>query len=196
MKNYCLTLVSVVILMISPWAVFAVQNDTGAATVYKVTVTKFEMYNGSSWITVSDGSSTVMDIASVTAGQVAGNFFSGLNVPDGSYTQVRVTISPSFTISGSVGSDGSTIYTTATLSGGACVSSASSANQAECTVSVPGGLPDPTADVLPTTLVITGGVPSHKIRVNFDVSAAVQEGAGETLVPGNPTVTMQMIALQ
>ena len=63
--------------MISPWAVFAVQNDTGAATVYKVTVTKFEMYNGSSWITVSDGSSTVMDIASVTAGQVAGNFSPG-----------------------------------------------------------------------------------------------------------------------
>lgn len=195
MRNFNVTLISAAILMISPLLAFAVQNDTGAATVYKVTVTKFEMYNGSTWVTVSNGSSTVMDIASVSAGQVAGNFFSGLIVPDGSYTQVRTTISPTFTISGSVGSDGSTIYTTATLSGGACVSSGSSANQAECTVAVPGGLGDPQADTLPSTLVVSNGAPSHKIRVNFDVSAAIKEGAGESLFPGNPTVTMQMIAL-
>ncbi len=195
MRKFYVILIGGAILMMGFLPVFAVQNDTGPATVYKVTVTKFEMYNGSSWITVSNGSSTVMDIASVSAGQVAGNFFAGLNVPDGSYTQVRVTISPTFTISGSVGSDGSTIYTTATLSGGACVSSSSSASQAECIVAVPGGLGDPQPDVLPTTLVVTNGVPSHKIRVNFDVSAAVQEGAGEVIFPGTPTVTMQMIAL-
>ena len=154
------------------------------------------MNNGTAWIIVSNGSSTTLDIASVNSGQAAGNFFAGLVVPDGSYTQVRVTVSPTFTISGSVGSDGSPIYTTATLSGGICVSTSSSANQAECTVSVPGGLPDPTPDNLPTTLVITGGVPSHKIRVNFGVSTAIEEGVSELLFPGTPTVTMQMIALQ
>lgn len=195
MKNACLILVSAVIFMTCPSTSLAVQNDTGTATVYKVTVTKFEMYNGTAWITVSNGSSTVMDIASVDSGQVVGSFFSGLAVPDGSYTQVRVTIQNSFTIKGSVGSDGTPIYTTATLSGGACVSSASAGNMAECTVSVPGGLGDPQPDVLPTTLVVSNGVPSHKIRVNFNVSAAIQEGIAEVLFPGQPVVTMQMIAL-
>ncbi len=195
MRKFFAKFLVTAILILNPLFVLANNGDTGPATVYKVTVTKFEMYNGTEWITVSNGASTVMDIASVSAGQVAGNFFSGLTVPNGSYTQVRVTISPTFTISGSVGSDGSTIYTTATLSGGACVSSAIAANQAECTVDVPGGLPAPSPDVLPTTLVVATGVPSHKIRVNFNVSAAIQEGNAEVLVPGIPSVTMEMIAL-
>lgn len=173
---------------------FANNGDTGPATVYKVTITKFEMNNGTKWITVSNGSSTTLDIASVTSGQAAGNFFAGLNVPDGSYTQVRVTISPTFIISGSVGTDGTTIYTTAALSGGACVSSSNAANQTQCTVDAP-ALPAPTADNLPQTLTVTNGVPSHKIRVNFNVSAAVQEGVAEVMYPGQPTVTMTMIAL-
>lgn len=179
---------------ISPIALAGI-GDTGAATVYKVTITKFEMFNGTDWITVSDGTSSTIDIAAASAGAAAGNFFSGLNVPNGSYTQVRVTVSNTFIISGSVGSDGSTVFTTAAKSGGACVSSASAGNQAECTVDVPGGLPDPSPDVLPTTLTIVNGAPSHKIRVNFNVSVAIQEVASEALVPGAPTVTMQMIAL-
>ncbi len=195
MRKIFAVFVSVASLMLNPSFVFAANGDTGTATVYKVTVTKFEMYNGTAWVTVSNGSSTTMDIASVNSGAVVGTFFSGLTVPDGSYTQVRVTISDTFTISGSVGSDGTPVYTTATLSGGACTSSASSSNEAQCTVSVPGGLPAPTPDVLPTTLVVANGVPSHKIRVKFDVSAAVQEGAGGVLFPGNPIVTMEMIAL-
>lgn len=174
---------------------FANNGDTGAATVYKVTIEKFEMYNGTSWVTVSSGDSTTIDIASVNAGSVAGTFFAGLTVPDGSYTQVRVTIANSFTVSGSVGSDGTPIYTTATLAGGACVSSATAGDQAQCTVTVPGGLPAPTPDVLPSTLTIAGGVPSHKIRVNFNVSNAVQETAGAAIIPASPTVTMEMVAL-
>lgn len=174
---------------------FAANGDTGAATVYKVTIEQFEMHNGTSWVTVSNGSSTTIDIAAVNSGSSAGTFFAGLNVPDGSYTQVRVTVSSTFIISGSVSTDGTAIYTTAALSNGVCVSSSSASNQAQCTVPVPGGLPAPTPDVLPSTLTVTNGAPSHKIRVNFNVSAAVQETAGEGIVPGQPTVTMQMIAL-
>ncbi len=173
----------------------ATTGDTGAATAYKVTIEQFEMFNGTSWVTVSSGNSTTIDIAAVNSGSAAGTFFAGLNVPDGSYTQVRVTVSSTFTISGSVSTDGSAIYSTAALANGVCVSSSNASNQAQCAVSVPGGLPAPTPDVLPSTLTVTGGVPSHKIRVNFNVSAAVQETAGEGIAPGQPTVTMQMIAL-
>ncbi len=77
----------------------ATDAATGPASTYKVTVTKFELYNGTSWVTVSTGNSTVIDIAAVNAGQAAGTFFSSLSVPDGSYTQVRVTPSDTFTVS-------------------------------------------------------------------------------------------------
>ena len=194
-KQFINLSILLIILLICPALSFANNGDTGAATVYKVTIEQFEMYNGTSWVTVSSGNSTTIDIASVSAGSAAGTFFAGLNVPDGSYTQVRVTVSSTFTVSGSVGSDGTPVYTTATLNSGACVSSATAGDQAECTVSVPGGLPAPTPDALPSTLTIANGAPSHKIRVNFNVSNAVQEVAGAALVPASPTVTMEMIAL-
>ncbi len=171
----------------------ATDAATGPASTYKVTVTKFELYNGTSWVTVSTGNSTVIDIAAVNAGQAAGTFFSSLSVPDGSYTQVRVTPSDTFTVSGRVGSN----YTTATVSNGGCAVTAVAANEAICTVNVPApGIGTPNPDVLPATLTITNRVPSHKIRVNFNVSNAIQDGgpSGE-LYPAVPTVTMTMIAL-
>ncbi len=196
MKKYLfLQLVISALLLSCASRAFAANGDTGAATVYKVTIEKFEMFNGTSWVTASSGNSTTIDIAAVNSGSAAGTFFAGLNVPNGSYTQVRVTVSSTFTISGSVSTDGSAIYTTAALANEVCVSSANASNQAQCAVAVPGGLPAPTPDVLPSTLTVAGGVPSHKFRVNFNVSAAVQETAGEGIAPGQPTVTMQMIAL-
>lgn len=165
---------------------------TGPASVYKVTITKFEMYNGTDWATILDGSSTTLDIASVNAGAVAGTFFSGLSVPDGSYTQVRVTISDTFTISGHVGSS----YTNGQISNSICAVTAVAADEAECTVTVPGGLPAPTPDTLPTTLTVTNGVPSHKVRVTFNVNNAIDNsGFGGLMFPGTPSVTMEMIAL-
>lgn len=172
-------------------SLFAADGDQGPASVYKVTIEKFEMYNGTSWITVSNGASTTIDIASASAGSVAGTFFAGLTVPDGSYTQVRVTNKNEFTISGNVGGR----YTLSTKTNDMCDSSGSSAAEAECTVAIPGGMPAPTPDVLPETLTVNQGVPSHKIRVFFDVSTAIEEEAGQLLRPAAPTVTMEMIAL-
>lgn len=172
-------------------AVLAASGDKGPASTYQVVVTKFEMYNGTSWITVFSGSSTVMDIASVNVGEAVGNLFAGLNVPDGSYTQVRVTISDTFIISGRVG----TLYTTAAKAGGACVSTSVADDEAQCSVSIPGGMGTPDPDPLPTTLTVTNGIPSHKIRVNFDISEAIEEVAGSMLISANPDVTMAMIAL-
>lgn len=168
----------------------AAHAATGPASVYKVTITQFEIYNGTSWITVSDGSSTTIDIASVQSSSVAGTFFSGLSVPDGTYTQVRVTVSGTFVISGRVGSS----YTTAVISNGGCVVTAVAANEAECTVTA--SLPAPTPDVLPTALTVTNGVPSHKIRVTFNVNTALEDtGFPGTIIPGQPSVTMTMVAL-
>jgi hypothetical protein len=176
--------------LIHPSWIFAA---TGPASVYKVTIVKFELYNGTSWITLFDGASTTIDIASVDAGQAAGNFFTGLNVPDGTYTQVRVTPSATFVVSGRVG----TSYTTAAKANGGCVPTTTAANEAPCSVDVPGGIGTPNPDILPATLTITNGVPSHKIRVSFNVNNAIQDGGpfGE-LYPGTPTVTMSMIALE
>lgn len=182
-----------VMLAASLMAPQAAQAATGPARTYQVTITKFELNNGTSWVTVSSGNSTTIDIAAVNAGAVAGTFFSGLSVPDGTYTQVRVTISPTFTISGNVGAN----YTTATLSNGVCVTTTTAASEAACTMSVPGGLPAPTPDNLPTTLTVTNGVPSHKIRVTFNVNNAITDDNAPpgTAIPGNPTVTMAMVAL-
>jgi hypothetical protein len=196
MKIFFVGVISAAMLLTTPLHTFAANGDTGTATVYKVTVTTFEMNNGSEWVTVSDGSSTQMDIASVDSGQAVGNLFAGLTVPDGNYTQVRVTIQNSFTISGSVGTDGTPVYTTAATADGACVGTADSNAEAACTVSVPEAFwGDPMPDNLPTTLVVSNGVPSHKIRVNFDISAAITENGAGNLYPGNPTVTMEMIPL-
>jgi len=65
----------------------------------------------------------------------------------------------------------------------------------ECTLEVPGGLPAPDPDVLPTTLTVTDGVASHKIKVGFDVSTGIEEGLAQVLFPGTPAVTMTMTKL-
>lgn len=72
-------------------------------TVYKVNITKIEFFNGG-WVTYFSGS-CVMDIASVAAGASAGGCGAGGTLPSGTYTQMRVTMSRTFTLSGSVADD-------------------------------------------------------------------------------------------
>ena len=163
----------------------------GPASMYKVTLTKFELFNGASWVTILDGSSTTIDIASASAGQAAGSFISGVTIPDGTYTRSRVTPSATFTIKGN---DGAGNFTTATIGpGGGCTPTTTAALEAACTVSVPGGV---TADTttFSTSISMTNGVASHKVRVSFDVSTAVQTVSGE-MFPAAPTVTVTVIAL-
>lgn len=162
---------------------------TGPATTYKVRISKFEIFNGSSWITLFEGTSSDLDIAAVSAGSAAGNFFSGLTVPDGTYSQVRVTPSPSFSVSGNDG----TRYTTAANGpfGGCTVGTAG--QQAECTITLTGAnVPTAQTQNFSTTpITVKDGVADHKVRVFFDVSNAIEFQAlpGE-LYPAQPTVTM------
>lgn len=166
---------------------------------YQVFVTKLQLYNSDTglWVTVYEGTSGTLDIASVSSGQAAGNFMSGVTVPDGTYTKAKSWVSPTFIIRGSVDS---TYYTTAATSttgtGGrtASVASLTAGDIADCTVTV---LSD---DVEPDTngvtfsngsLKVTGGIPDHKVRVSFDLSNALTQTGGK-IYPGAPVVTISV----
>ena len=77
----------------------------GAASVYKVTMKKLEMCTGSTSVTNCDGAvvigsgSKVVDIASVSAGAIAGSYGDPALLPLGTtYTHMRVTILRKFTV--------------------------------------------------------------------------------------------------
>lgn len=160
----------------------------GPATVYKVKLTRFELWNGTEWVTGFSGTSAILDIASAADTNTSvGNFLSGIIVPDGTYTKVRVTPSGTFTIQGN---DGAGNYTTATVGpGSGSVPTVVAANAAECTITVAAAAQE---NNLSTSVVVKDGVPDHRVRVKFDTSAAVQNIGGE-LYPAAPVVTIEVL---
>ncbi|TBR19047.1 hypothetical protein EPO66_00945 [bacterium] len=181
---------SLCVLLLLIFSIIPCVFANGAADYYGVTISKFELYNGASWITAFSGTSSELDIAAASSGQSAGNFLSGLIVPDGTYTQVRVTPSPTFKFRGT---DGAGNYTTAATGVGGSTPTANINLKATCTITLTGGnVPTAqTQDFSATPIVVKDGEPSHKVRVNFDVSAAIQNIGGE-LYPAPPTVTMNI----
>ena len=162
----------------------------GPATVYKVRVKKLELWNGSSWITAFEGTSSTMDIASVNSGQAAGQFLSGLTVPDGVYSQVRVTPHTSFNVQGN---DGARYTLAANGNDGGCTYTTVAALAAECTITLPPpNEPAPTTqDFSATPITVKDGVCDRKIRVAFDVSTAISYNVpADEIFPAEPTVTM------
>ena len=191
MKKTLLSLFLFVSVLLLPSIVTA-----GVASVYKITVTKMELFNGSLWVTVFSGTSTEIDIASVLAGSSIGNILSGLTIPDGTYTRVRTTVSPNITLSGTDGGS----YTTADTfdSGGdrGCVGDGSEANEAACAAFVSAAPQDTTTFSAPITALNNNL--SHKIRVNFDVSDAINYigGGTNTHFLNAPTVTVTAVPLE
>lgn len=184
-----LILVSLAFIFMFTSAVFA----HGPATVYKVTLTKFELSSdgGANYITVFEGTSAVLDIASAADTSTSvGNFMSGLSVPDGTYNHYRVTPSATFTISGHDG----TSYTTAHTEGaGGSTPTTDSTLEAECTVTIPGGVAAE-HDALPTPITVKDGVSDHRVRVKFDTSLAIEEnGTDHLLYPAQPVVTISVL---
>ena len=175
---------------------------TSSTLKYQVFLTKLEFYNSTTglWVTLYEGNSAALDIASASgSGQAVGNFLSGLSIPDGSYTKARATPSTTFVIRGSVvAADGWTYYTSA-LSGAdgfgrtAPLADVTASNIAD------GRTILLAADVAPSdtifdggaTLTVTGGMPDHKVRVYFDLSNALQFVGGQIL-PREPTVTISL----
>lgn len=167
----------------------SIASATGPASVYKVRISKFEIFNGAGWITLFEGTSSDLDIAAMSAGSSAGNFFSGLSVPDGTYTQIRVTPSPTFVFSGNDGAN----YTTAAVGVNGGSTPGTAAQQAECTITLTGGnIPTAQAqDFSATPITVKDGVANRKVRVSFDVSNAVQYlAAPNEVYPAAPAVTM------
>ncbi len=159
----------------------------GPATVYKVQVNTVKLCTtSSSCTTVFSGTSSTVDIASVGSSSVAGNFISGVTVPDGTYTIIKVQPSTTFTVSGNDG----THYTTAVLGGDTLgsVATTDSTQQAPCTITV-SSVPEQT--YTPTDpITVQNGVANHKIRVIFDVSQSLlyDSGSGELYIQA-PSVT-------
>ncbi len=85
----------------------------GNPSSYKVTVTKVEMYNGASWVTIFSGTAQLDMVAEGT--------FPGIgdqSLPAGTYSQIRVTFNNSFPVAGMVSYAAASYYTTATTFGG------------------------------------------------------------------------------
>jgi hypothetical protein len=183
-RLFSVSVVLAVMIWMGPSAAWA----TGPASLYKVRVSLFELYNGTSWVTIFSGTSTTLDIASTSSGSTAGNFFAGQTVPDGVYTQSRVTVSPVFIISGH---DGASYTTAANGPGTGCVVGAVAA-EAACTVTLTGGnVPAAETDTFSSPITVQDGVADRKVRVSFNVSNSIQLIAGE-LFPAAPTVTVSL----
>ncbi len=163
----------------------------GPATVYKVQVNTIKICTGSNsgCVTVFSGTSSAVDIASVGSSSVAGNFVSGVTVPDGAYTECRVLPSPTFTVSGNDG----THYTTAVLGNGGTgsVATTDSTQQAPFTITLTGGnVPvEQVYDFSATPITVKNGVADHKIRVIFDVSQSLLYDGVSILYIQPPSVT-------
>ena len=86
---------------------------TTTPTSYDCSVTKVEMHNGTSWITIFTGTAA-LDV-------VPGGTFPGVSdktLPAGTYSQIRVTFTNAFPLQGSRSYGGTTYYTTAATFGG------------------------------------------------------------------------------
>ena len=86
---------------------------TGAATEYEITMKKVELCSDATCTTPITVGETDMaaDIAAADAGATVGNYASTAGIPGGTYTHIRITMSRTFQITGSV-VDGSTTCTT------------------------------------------------------------------------------------
>jgi len=90
----------------------AITLATTTPLYYDCSVTKVEMFNGTSWVTIFSGTAP-LDV-------VPGGTFSGisdLSLPAGTYSQIKVAFSNSFPLKGSRSYGGATYYTTAATFG-------------------------------------------------------------------------------
>jgi len=197
-KIYILT--GIVAIFLSP-TVFANGGDPfarGRADVYMVSLSQFQIDNGEGSTPVTASGSATLDIAAASGVTgSAGNFFSGLIIPDGSYSRVRPTPSGTFTVTGSVTYDGTTYYTEGSQSaGGGCVTKLTAPAEA-CTVTI--SVPTPDWESLGGTLTVTDGNPDYKVRVSFNTGMALglYDGvSGKEIWPQEPNPLIQLLPVE
>ena len=86
---------------------------TGAATEYEVTMKKVELCSDATCTTPTTVGERDMaaDIAAADAGATVGNYASTSGIPSGTYTHIRITMSRTFQITGTVTSGGNACAT-------------------------------------------------------------------------------------
>jgi len=168
--------------------------ETATPTVYRVTVSKVEFYNSdtAAWVTVGEGD-MAFDIASVSAGAVVGSYVSASAIPEGTYAQIRTTVSRTMTIKAT----GGTYYTTATAHIATeegytfILASTDIADYAEGTYIIPD---DATGGVISgdyfiitqdftSSFLVKKGI-TKKVRIKFNVTNTAKFDDG----PADPTV--------
>ena len=112
MKRFFAFIVLVKLLLVLFIANSNAATVKGAASVYKITMKKLEMCTASTGVTNCDGAvvigtgTTVIDIAAVDAGAIAGSYGDAALLPLGeTYTHMRVTILRKFTVKTSAAID-------------------------------------------------------------------------------------------
>jgi hypothetical protein len=174
------------------------QTATGKPTVFKVTVTKVELHNGTTFVTVYSGS-TQLDLVAAGNG-AAFPAISNLTLPAGTYTQIRVTFANQFGVQGSLAFGGVTWYVTSTIvpdtGGGAAQASSSAGAAGEATLLNPawGALGASVVQTITIPSITVGASTHYQPTVKFDVtnSLALWEMGGVshymTLAPITITV--------
>lgn len=173
-----------------------VQVNTGTPSVYKVTMKRFAIsQDGSTWFTVAN-TETQVDIASVSAGSKIGDWIAATDIPVGTYTQVRPTVSSTFVMQGYV-YDGTTNTYYTMPSGIAYVAGnvtdiSLMPNYGEQSITVPAsGCPGgECTNTESQTFVISNTVQQRK-RIRFDVTGKLglyTESGSYVFYPEPPTV--------
>lgn len=164
---------------------------------YTVTVTKVEMSKdgGTAYKTVFEGSQAI-NIAAANAGAVAASLVSGVTLEPGTYDTVRVTIGSTMQFKGYVNNDNGTdtLYTDGgtetgageSTSNNAGVLNTAGAGYAVSTYTIPEANRTETDTGLSLKVEVGKAM---VVDVAFDTTGTATEGAPNTIIPGDPTVT-------
>jgi hypothetical protein len=134
-------------------------------------VTKVEMFNGTSWVTIFSGTA---ELDTVAGGTFPG--ISDLSLPEGTYTQIRVTFNNSFPVSGTLSYSETAYYTTATTFGGqtnlASTPTTVAGSMAEFTFRIGdwGALDADVTQTYPITPITVGPATDYQPTLRFTIS--------------------------
>lgn len=150
------------------------QLAVGKPTVFKVTVTKVELHNGTSYVTVFSGSSQ-LDLVSA-AGATAFPGISNLTLPAATYSKVRVTFINGVAVQGTLASGGVTYYMTSTVlaSGGGSLATTTGPS-AEVTLLAPdfGALNAPVTQEFTIPSITVNASTNYAPTLKFDVASGL-----------------------
>lgn len=151
------------------------QRVAGKPTAFKVTVTKVELFNGTSFITVFSGSAQLDLVAAAGAAAFPG--IANLTLPAGTYTQVRLTFANSFAMQGSLTYLSTPYYVTSTTinANAAATASTVAASAGEATIANPawGALGAPVTETITVAPIVVGPTTDYQPTVKFDVTSAL-----------------------